>query len=592
MLAASAGAWRRWSTGRVAESCGGTVSGEVPLAPGELEIGTQMAGYQIEQQIGRGGMAVVYRAFDPRLGRSVALKILAPELARDAAFRERFTREMRAAAAVDHPHIVPVYDAGEANGVLFIAMRFVSGHDLRTLLDHEGKLPAARVAHIIRQVASALDEAHSHGLIHRDVKPGNILIAAVAGSGQPDHVYLSDFGLSKQSISSNSLTATGQFLGTLDYMAPEQVDGRSIDGRADQYALACSAFEMLAGSPPFKRDESVAVLWAQLQAPPPSLRALRPDLPPAVDQVMAKAMAKSPADRYDTCAAFAGALRAACGLRAGEAGASAPPAAPPAWPATEMARVGDQPLPASFPPDRTEPQPAAAAPGPSAPTDPWSAPPTFYPPDPRPAPPVSYPPGLAPTEGPARRVIPPSGASGRYVPPPPPPSRYTAGRAAPERRRSWAAVAIIVGCIVLLGAAGAAFALLRGGGSTSTSSSTPQPSAHATTRPAATTNATAPVNSATTGPAATVQAYVTAINAHRYARAWALGGKNSGSTYSSFVQGFNGTAQDNLTIISVAGSVVTAKLAALQTNGSVKNFEGTYTVSNAVITHFDIRQTS
>src|SRR5260221_3386493 len=260
-------------------------------------------------------MAVVYRAFDPRLGRSVALKILAPELASDAGFRERFAREMRATAAVDHPHIVPVYDAGEAHGALFIAMRYVSGQDLRTLLDRERILPPPRVIHIVSQVASALDEAHSRGLVHRDVKPGNMLIGTVAGSGQPDHVYLSDFGLSKQSLPSNSLTATGQLLGTLDYMAPEQVQGRPIDGRADLYALACSAFEMLAGAPPFKRDEGVAVLWAQLSAPTPSVKALRPELPSAVDQVMAQALAKSPGDRYryQTCTAFANALREACG---------------------------------------------------------------------------------------------------------------------------------------------------------------------------------------------------------------------------------------------------------------------------------------
>src|SRR5258707_3226894 len=333
--------WRGWVTGRAAEPCGGTVS-EVPLAPRDFAVGSQIAGYQIEEQIGRGGMAVVYRAFDPRLGRSVALKILAPELARDAAFRERFGREMRAAAAVDHPHIVPVYDAGEAHGALFIAMRYVSGQDLRTLLDRERILPPARVIHIVSQVASALDEAHSRGLVHRDVKPGNMLIGTVAGNGQPDHVYLSDFGLSKQSLPSNSLTATGQLLGTLDYMAPEQVQGRPIDGRADLYALACSAFEMLAGAPPFKRDEGVAVLWAQVSAPTPSLVALRPELPPAVDQVMAMALAKSPGDRYQTCTAFAGALRAACGLGASDAGPAARPSAA-AGPPTETAPVHAHP---------------------------------------------------------------------------------------------------------------------------------------------------------------------------------------------------------------------------------------------------------
>jgi len=552
------------------------------VAPGELAVGSQIAGYQIEEQIGRGGMAVVYRAFDPRLGRSVALKILAPELARDKAFRERFSREMRAAAAVDHPHIVPVYDAGEANGVLFIAMRFVSGHDLRTLLDRERMLPPARVVHIISQVASALDEAHSRGLIHRDVKPGNMLIGTVAGSGQPDHVYLSDFGLSKQSVSSNSLTATGQFLGTLDYMAPEQVEGRTLDGRADQYALACSAFEMLAGTPPFKRDEGVAVLWAQLSAPTPSLRALRPELPPAVDQVMAKAMAKSPGDRYQTCSEFAAALREACGVGASDAEPGGQPSVG-AWPATEMAHIRDQAPATSWPTQGTDPQPAAAA---SYPTDAQSAAPTSYAPTSYPAGPQGQ--GQGPH--PSWPQAPPP--SSRYVVQPAAPGRYTGGTPAPERRRSWTGVLLIVGCIVLLGIAGAVFAVLRNHGTATSGPTTPPPSAHVTspavTSPAVTTPA---VNPGVTGPAATVQAYIAAINAHDYQKAWDLGGSNTGSSYTSFEQGFNGTSHDNLTIISVSGNVVTAQLAALQSDGTVKDYEGTYTVSNGVITKFDISQT-
>ncbi len=549
---------------------------EIPLAPGELAVGSQIAGYQIEEQIGRGGMAVVYRAFDPRLGRSVALKILAPELARDAAFRERFAREMRAAAAVDHPHIVPVYDAGEANGVLFIAMRFVSGQDLRTLLDRERVLPPARVVHIVTQVASALDDAHSQGLIHRDVKPGNMLIGTVAGSGQPDHVYLSDFGLSKQSVSSNSLTATGQFLGTLDYMAPEQVEGRPLDGRADQYALACSAFEMLTGTPPFKREEGIAVLWAQLSAPTPSLKALRPELPSAVDPVMAKALAKSPDDRYLTCSEFAAALRAACAVGASDPGPGRPSAG--AWPATEMAHIRDQPPATSWPPAETAPQSAAPTSYPTAPTAPQPAAPASYPTGPQgpQAPHPSWP-----------QAPPPSS---RYAVPPQAPGRYTAGTAAPERRRSWTGILLIVGCIVLLGIAGAVFAVLRGHGTTP--STPPKPPAQVTspavTSPAVTSPA---VNPVVTGPAPTVQAYVAAINAHDYQKAWDLGGRNTGSSYTSFVQGFNGTAHDNLTITSVSGDVVTAQLAALQSDGTVKDFEGTYTVNNGVITKFDINQT-
>ncbi len=291
------------------------MSDETPSVPGGFTAGSQLAGYRLEEQIGRGGMAVVFRAHDPRLDRRVALKILAPELARDDAFRQRFIRESRAAAAVDHPHIIPVFEAGEAGGVLFIAMRYVQGGDVRTLLDELGTLPPARVVSIVTQVASALDAAHSYGLVHRDVKPANMLLDSTAGSARADHVYLSDFGLSKQSLSSSGLTGTGQFLGTLDYVAPEQIEGRPVDGRTDLYALAGSAFEMLGGAPPFKRDQGLAILWAQISEPPPQLTARRPDLPPAVDQVMAKALAKAPDDRYANCLDFTAALREACGLR-------------------------------------------------------------------------------------------------------------------------------------------------------------------------------------------------------------------------------------------------------------------------------------
>ncbi|HEY4853561.1 MAG TPA: protein kinase, partial [Streptosporangiaceae bacterium] len=290
------------------------VGEEFRSAFGNFGPGSQVASYRIVEQIGRGGMAVVYRARDIRLDRWVALKILAPDLALDQVFRQRFIRESRAAAAVDHPNIIPIFEAGEAEGVLFIAMRFVSGQDVRSLLDREGTLPAARATGIVAQVASALDAAHACGLVHRDVKPANMLLSDMAKRGTADHVYLSDFGVSKQSDSTSSLTSTGQLVGTLDYLAPEQVEGRPVDGRTDVYALACAAFEMLAGVPPFKRDQSMAVLWAQLSAPPPLLTSRRPDLPPAVDHVMAKALAKSPNDRYDRCLDFASSLQGACGL--------------------------------------------------------------------------------------------------------------------------------------------------------------------------------------------------------------------------------------------------------------------------------------
>jgi serine/threonine protein kinase len=169
----------------------------------------------------------------------VALKLLAPDLTRDEAFRRRFLREARAAAAVDHPHIIPVYEAGEADGVLFIAMRFVAGSDLKAVIGREGGLPPERAAALFSPVASALDAAHGSGLVHRDVKPANMLVDA--GPGRPEHVYLSDFGLARGMLSSSGLTKAGQFLGTPDYASPEQISGAVVDGRADQYALACVA---------------------------------------------------------------------------------------------------------------------------------------------------------------------------------------------------------------------------------------------------------------------------------------------------------------------------------------------------------------
>jgi serine/threonine-protein kinase len=225
-------------------------------APADL-TGHQLAAYRLEALIGRGGMAVVYRAEDLRLGRTVAVKLLAPDLARNDVFRERFARESKAAAAIDHPHIVPVYEAGEADGLLYIAMRYVRGRDLRALLDREGPLSLRQTVRITTQVASALDAAHSHDLVHRDVKPGNILVAEGTDSEHPEHVYLTDFGLTKKSLSLSGLTTVGQFVGTLDYVAPEQINGKPVDGRCDVYSLACVVYEMLAGTSPYQRDDAL-----------------------------------------------------------------------------------------------------------------------------------------------------------------------------------------------------------------------------------------------------------------------------------------------------------------------------------------------
>ena len=271
--------------------------------------GSRLGGYRLEEQLGVGMMAVVFRAWDERLGRRVALKILAPALAADEEFRCRFIREARAAAAVDDPHVIPVFEAGEAGGALFIAMRYVPGGDARSLVRRVGPLSAVRAAAIVSSVASALDAAHAAGLVHRDVKPANMLVDA--GLDRPDHVYLSDFGLSKRALSTSGPSGPGQFLGTVNFAAPEQIAGRPVHGRADQYSLACAAFELLSGAPPFRRESAEAVIWAHLSQPPPRLTARRPDLPPGVDGALARALAKAPEDRYASCQEFAGALAGA-----------------------------------------------------------------------------------------------------------------------------------------------------------------------------------------------------------------------------------------------------------------------------------------
>ncbi|MEU3495754.1 serine/threonine-protein kinase [Kitasatospora cineracea] len=308
-------------------------------APGELD-GRTLAGYRLEHVLGRGGMAVVYRAEDLRLGRTVAVKLLAPELARNETFRQRFVRESHVAASLDHPNIVPVYDAGEVEGVLYLAMRYVRGRDLRALLDREGPLTSAQTVRIAVQVASALDAAHAHDLVHRDVKPGNVLIAEGTDPDHPEHAYLTDFGLTKKSLSLTGLTSVGQFVGTLDYVAPEQISGKPVDGRCDVYSLGCVVFEMLTGGPPYRRDDDLALLWAHLNDPPPDVREQRADLPAGVGAALRRAMAKRPGERYGSCLEFVAALRAGAGAgagavraapRAGEVPRPDGPPRPPAW---------------------------------------------------------------------------------------------------------------------------------------------------------------------------------------------------------------------------------------------------------------------
>jgi DNA-binding beta-propeller fold protein YncE/tRNA A-37 threonylcarbamoyl transferase component Bud32 len=411
-------------------------------APGEPRIGDILAGYRLDEVIGRGGMAIVYRAYDERLGRNVALKVLTPRLAPDDAFRRRFVREYRIAASVDHPNIIPIFEAGDAGGLLFIAMRFVHGGDVQTLLAEQGRLPADRACRIVTQIAAALDAAHEQGLVHRDVKPANMLRDAPAGEGQPDHIYLSDFGLSKHWLSSTTLTSTGEFLGTMDYVAPEQIEGNPVDGRSDQYALACSAFEMLSGAPPFRRDETMAIMWAQVSAPPPALTSRRPDLPAVVDPVLAKALAKAPGDRYGTCLEFATALHSAIASPVSEPPAGQPPAGPPS--ATED--PADSPFPGETPggvvAGHAGPAGAPAAMGVPAATS--SAAPSG---------------DAAAASGDAAAAR--GGGDGPAAGPGPAGYRMPRGKSPARSRRSRAA--ILVACVALLGAIGGGYALFGTG---------------------------------------------------------------------------------------------------------------------------------
>jgi YVTN family beta-propeller protein len=277
--------------------------------PADPRLGSRLAGYRIQAPLGRGGMGTVYLAEQTGPHRQVALKLLLDPATASQTFRERFLRESELAAAIDHPNVLPVYDAGETDGVLWIAMRYVDGIDLAALLARDGPLPAEQALAIAGQVAAALDAAHARGLVHRDVKPANILLAMDGGAVA--HAYLADFGLTKRIGGARGPTVSGQVLGTIDYVAPEQVEGGEVDGRADQYSLACVLFECLTGVAPFHRDSELAELWAHVNDPPPRLGEHRPGLPAALDDVIGRALAKAPNDRYPSCGALVAAAQAA-----------------------------------------------------------------------------------------------------------------------------------------------------------------------------------------------------------------------------------------------------------------------------------------
>ncbi len=328
--------------------------------------GTTIAGCRIEAVAGRGGMGVIYRATELRLERPVAVKLIAADRAAEPAFRERFERESRLTAAIDHPNVIPVYAAGEEAGRLYLVMRYVAGTDLRSLLERDGRMAPGRAADVVAQVGAGLDAAHEAGLVHRDVKPANILIA---GGG---HVYLSDFGITRVVDSETRLTDSDSWVGTVDYMAPEHLEGGETDARTDVYALGCVLFTALTGAPPFRRDTVPATITAHLQDAPP-----RPSdtagVPREFDAVVARALAKRPVDRYPSAGDLGRAvLAAARGERVTEVeqsvarGPAAPPPLPPPVPAPEPPTAA-APTRHMVGPEAVPARPPAAAPAPPPP---------------------------------------------------------------------------------------------------------------------------------------------------------------------------------------------------------------------------------
>jgi non-specific serine/threonine protein kinase len=428
-------------------------------------VGDELAGYRLRGVLGRGGMSVVYEAENPRLGSTVALKVLAPELATNDLFRARFLRESRIAASLNHPNVIPIYDMGAHDDLLFIAMRYVVGSDLRAVLKAKGVLTPDQALLLIGQAGRALDAAHRNGLVHRDVKPGNILIEGVSDDeSEPDHVYLSDFGLSKHAASRSGLTATGEFMGTVDYISPEQIRGRTVDGRADIYSLGCVLYECLTGRVPFSKDINAAVIWAHVEEMPTAPSSVQPTLPPSIDHALAKALAKDPADRYATCRELVAAARAAllgatpavphsATVLSGRAAAaepaspslSAPAASAAGAVSAAAAAVGQETTPGSPPAYYSRPQPSSAdgappVPSPAGPS-PVSQPPAGLPP-------VSQPPAGLPPAGP-----PPAG----------PPAT-----ARPRQRRI---LAVVTGLVVVIAAVAGGWLIGHNGNHRTNSSS-------------------------------------------------------------------------------------------------------------------------
>jgi len=385
--------------------------------------GSVVAGCRLEEEIGRGGMGVVYRATDLSLERTVALKLIAPELTTNPDFRERFKRESRLAASIEHANVIPVYAAGDADDLLYLVMRFIRGTDLRALLQEEGVLEPPRAARIVSQVASALAAAHRRGLIHRDVKPANVLIER---EGANEHAYLTDFGIARD-VGGTALTRTGMLVGTMDYIAPERLEDRPSDGRSDIYALGCVLFEALTGQVPFPRDSDVAKMYAHMNEPVPSAREFRPEVPQPLAETVTRAMAKDPEERFATADGLADTLRAE---------------------ATTLSAARPTPIEerTAFSPTRPAPPPQTPAPQTPPPQTPApQTPPPAAPPRRAPAPP---PPPAAPPPAPPPRTPPPAPASTPIQP-------------LPERGRR--IVPIIAGALGLIAVIAVAAVLFAGG---------------------------------------------------------------------------------------------------------------------------------
>jgi hypothetical protein len=315
----------------------------------ELSDGDEFAGYRIERRLGRGGMGILYLAVEPGLDRRVALKLIAPEAAADEVFARRFAEESRIAASIEHPNVVPIYAAGEEGGVPFIAMRYVAGSDLSGRIAREGRLAPARAAVLIAQVGNGLDAIHAAGLVHRDVKPANVLLSGGEGD---EHAYITDFGVARNVATQSGLTQTGRFVGTLDYVAPEQISGGEVDARVDVYALGCLLFKLLTGEVPFPREGEAARLYAHLNDPPPAPSLYAAEVSMALDDVVVRAMSKDPGDRYPS----AGDL----GRAAVAAVSGAPVAVPERTVATGAAATREAGMVA--PPEPRLPEPTKATP--------------------------------------------------------------------------------------------------------------------------------------------------------------------------------------------------------------------------------------